>query len=113
MLTKRPPPGFYDVTDEGLLIVEQPKFPTIIEELEGERRVDKEARLRKQDISRKKIAERQDAPFAILQANKLNHSETVRKRPKMNLPSPQIPDYELQRITKFGLPDLSNQLSSF
>nr|GEV84005.1 cell division cycle 5-like protein [Tanacetum cinerariifolium] len=45
---KRPPPGFYDVTDESS-IVEQPKFPTTIEELEGERRADKEARLRKQD----------------------------------------------------------------
>ncbi|MFS7961538.1 putative transcription factor MYB-HB-like family [Helianthus anomalus] len=107
---KRPPPGFYDVTDESS-VVEQPKFPTTIEELEGERRADKEARLRKQDIARNKIAQRQDAPTAILQANKMNDPETVRKRPKMNLPTPQIPDYELEQIAKFSLPALNEELS--
>lgn len=99
---KKPPPGFYDVTDEDRT-VEQPKFPTTIEELEGERRVDKEARLRKQDIARNKIAQRQDAPSAILHANKLNDPETVRKRTKLNLPAPQISDHELEAISKFGI----------
>nr|GMD57363.1 cell division cycle 5-like protein [Ipomoea batatas] len=99
---KKPPPGFYDVTDEDRT-VEQPKFPTTIEELEGERRVDKEARLRKQDIARNKIAQRQDAPSAILHANKLNDPETVRKRSKLNLPAPQISDHELEAIAKFGI----------
>ncbi|GKB30573.1 cell division cycle 5-like protein [Tanacetum coccineum] len=62
---KRPPPGLYDVTGESP-VVYQPKFPTTIEELEGERRADKEARLRKQDVARNKIAQRQDVPSAIL-----------------------------------------------
>ncbi|XP_075089622.1 cell division cycle 5-like protein [Nicotiana tabacum] len=99
---KKPPPGFYDVAEEDRP-VEQPKFPTTIEELEGERRVDKEARLRKQDIARNKIAERQDAPTAILHANKLNDPEAVRKRSKLNLPAPQIPDHELEAIAKIGI----------
>ncbi|KAH6802952.1 cell division cycle 5 [Perilla frutescens var. frutescens] len=99
---KRPPPGFYDVTDEDRP-TELVSFPTTIEELEGERRVDKEARLRKQDIARNKIAQRQDAPSAILQANKLNDPEAVRKRSKLNLPSPQIPDHELEAIAKMGI----------
>lgn len=107
---KKPPPGFYDVTDESRA-VEQPKFPTTIEELEGEKRADKEARLRKQDIARNKIAQRQDAPAAILQANKLNDPETVWKRPKMNLPTPQIPDHELEHIAKFSLPALGDELT--
>ncbi|KAL9274224.1 Cell division cycle 5-like protein, partial [Drosera capensis] len=98
---KRPPPGFYDIADEGRP-VEQPKFPTTIDELEGERRVDKEARLRKQDIARNKIAQRQDAPAAIMQANKLNDPETVRKRSKLMLPPPQISDHELEEIAKMG-----------
>ncbi|GAB2224998.1 hypothetical protein Droror1_Dr00005780 [Drosera rotundifolia] len=98
---KRPPPGFYDVADEDRP-VEQPKFPTTIDELEGERRVDKEARLRKQDIARNKIAQRQDAPAAIMQANKLNDPETVRKRSKLMLPPPQISDHELEEIAKMG-----------
>lgn len=99
---KRPPPGFYDITDEDRP-VEQPKFPTTIEELEGERRVDKEARLRKLDAARNKIAQRQDAPSAIMQANKLNDPEAVRRRSKLNLPAPQIPDHELEAIAKIGI----------
>lgn len=98
---KRPPPGFYDVIDEDRP-VEQPKFPTTIEELEGEKRMDKEARLRKQDIARNKIAQRQDAPSSILQANKLNDPETVRRRSKLMLPAPQISDHELEEIAKMG-----------
>ncbi|CAH1425608.1 unnamed protein product [Lactuca virosa] len=66
----RPPLGFYDVVDE-ISIVEQPKFLTTIEELEGERRADREARLRKQDIVMNKITWRHDAPSAILRSNKL------------------------------------------
>ncbi|XP_022719074.1 cell division cycle 5-like protein [Durio zibethinus] len=98
---KRPPSGFYDVADEDRP-VEQPKFPTTIEELEGKRRVDIEAQLRKQDIAKNKIAQRQDAPSAIVQANKLNDPETVRKRSKLMLPSPQISDHELEEIAKMG-----------
>lgn len=98
---KKPPPGFFDVTDEDR-VVEQPLFPTTIEELEGKRRVDMEAQLRKQDIAKNKIAQRQDAPSAILQANKLNDPETVRKRSKLMLPAPQISDQELEEIAKIG-----------
>ncbi|KNA17490.1 hypothetical protein SOVF_079390 [Spinacia oleracea] len=98
---KRAPAGFYDVAEEDRP-VEQPKFPTTIDELEGERRVDREARLRKQDIAKNKIAERQDAPGAIMQANKLNDPETVRKRSKLMLPPPQISDQELEEIARMG-----------
>ncbi|KAH1083386.1 hypothetical protein J1N35_023147 [Gossypium stocksii] len=98
---KRPPRGFYDVADEDRP-VEQPKFPTTIEELEGKRRVDIEAQLRKQDIAKNKIAQRQDAASAILQANKLNDPEAVRKRSKLMLPEPQISNHELEEIAKMG-----------
>uniref|UniRef100_A0A6N2LVT3 Uncharacterized protein n=1 Tax=Salix viminalis TaxID=40686 RepID=A0A6N2LVT3_SALVM len=98
---KKPPPGFYDVADEDRP-VEQPKFPTTIEEIEGKKRMDIEAQLRKQDAAKNKIAQRQDAPSAILQANKLNDPETVRKRSKLMLPAPQISDHELEDIAKMG-----------
>ncbi|OIV95028.1 hypothetical protein TanjilG_10848 [Lupinus angustifolius] len=98
---KRPPPGFFDIADEDRP-VEQPKFPTTIEELEGKRRIDVEAQLRKQDIAKNKIAQRQDAPSAILHANKMNDPETVRKKSKLMLPPPQISDHELDEIAKLG-----------
>ncbi|KAH6829406.1 cell division cycle 5 [Perilla frutescens var. hirtella] len=74
---KRPPPGFYGVTVEDRP-TELVNFPTSTEELEGERRDDKEARLRKHDVSRNRVAQWPDAPSAM-------------KRCKLNLPSPQIP----------------------
>ncbi|CAA6655237.1 unnamed protein product [Spirodela intermedia] len=98
---KRPPSGFYDASGEERP-PEQPKFPTTIEELEGKRRIDVEAQLRKQDIAKNKIVQRQDAPSAILQINKLNDPEAVRKRAKLMLPAPQISDQELEEIAKMG-----------
>ncbi|EOA36815.1 hypothetical protein CARUB_v10008427mg [Capsella rubella] len=98
---KRAPAGFYDTADEDRP-ADQVKFPTTIEELEGKRRADVEAQLRKQDVARNKIAQRQDAPAAILQANKLNDPEAVRKRSKLMLPPPQISDHELEEIAKMG-----------
>nr|GMD78148.1 cell division cycle 5-like protein [Ipomoea batatas] len=90
---KKPPPGFYDVTDENRTGEQPNKFPTSIEEVEGERRVDKEGRLRKQDI----IARNKIAPSAILH----DYPETVRKRTKLNLPAPQISDHELEAIASY------------
>ncbi|KAL5216247.1 hypothetical protein ABZP36_007648 [Zizania latifolia] len=98
---KRPPPGFYDTVGEDRPL-EHVQFPTTIEELEGKRRVDIEAQLRKQDIARNKILQRQDAPAAIMQANRLNDPEAVTKRSKLMLPPPQISDHELEEIAKMG-----------
>ncbi|CAN8305714.1 unnamed protein product [Cochlearia groenlandica] len=98
---KRAPSGFYDTADEDRP-ADQIKFPTTIEELEGKRRSDVEAQLRKQDVAKNKIAQRQDAPAAILQANKMNDPEAVRKRSKLMLPPPQISDHELEEIAKMG-----------
>ncbi|CAL5017587.1 unnamed protein product [Urochloa decumbens] len=98
---KRPPPGFYDTVGEDKP-PEHVQFPTTIEDLEGKRRVDIEAQLRKQDIARNKILHRQDAPAAIMQANKLNDPEAVTKRSKLMLPPPQISDHELEEIAKMG-----------
>ncbi|KAL0924300.1 hypothetical protein M5K25_005115 [Dendrobium thyrsiflorum] len=98
---KRPPPGFFDVSGEEKP-AEQHKFPTTIEELEGKRRVDIEAQLRRQDAARNKIQQRLDSPAAILQANKLNDPAAVRKRSKLMLPAPQISDQELEEIAKMG-----------
>ncbi|MCO5612031.1 hypothetical protein L7F22_066293 [Adiantum nelumboides] len=98
---KRPPPGFFDISQEEM-VVEQPRFPTTIEELEGKRRVDIESQLRKQDVARNKIAERKDAPASVMQINRLNDPEAARKRSKLMLPPPQISDRELEEIAKMG-----------
>jgi len=98
---RKPPSGFFEVTQEDRPM-EQIQFPTTIEELEGKRRADIEAQLRKQDVAGNKIAQRKNAPAAVMQVNKLNDPEAVRKRSKLMLPEPQISDYELEEIAKMG-----------
>ncbi|CAN6329119.1 unnamed protein product [Urochloa humidicola] len=98
---KQPPPGFYDTVGEDRPL-EHAQFPTTIEELEGKTRADIEAQLRKQDIARNKILQRQDAPAAMMQSNKLNDPEAVTRRSKLMLPPPQISDHELEEIAKMG-----------
>ena len=56
--------------------------------------MDVEAQLRKQNVAKNKISQRQDAPTAILQTNKMTDPETVRKRTKLMLPAPHISDHE-------------------
>eukprot|EP00897_Mesotaenium_endlicherianum_P004400 jgi/Mesen1/3989/ME000210S03228 len=58
---KKPPPGFYETLAEDR-VVNQPQFPTTVEDIEGKRRVDVEAALRRHDVARNKIAQRHDAP---------------------------------------------------
>eukprot|EP00850_Spirogloea_muscicola_P023426 SM000355S13193 [mRNA] locus=s355:12158:17386:- [translate_table: standard] len=99
---KKPPPGFFETSKEQGASYQTPTFPLTVEQLEGKRRVDIEDALRKQDSARNKIVQRHDAPSAILQVNKLNDPEAVRKRSKLALPSPQISDRELEEIAKMG-----------
>lgn len=98
---KKPPPGFFETSQEAR-ISDKPSFPLTVEDLEGKRRVDVEAQQRKQDASKNKIVQRHDAPAAVLQVNKLNDPEAVRKRSKLTLPAPQISDRELEEIAKLG-----------
>lgn len=107
----KPPLGFYHVTNETQ-IVEPLKFPTIIEQLEGEKRSYKEARLRRQDVAMNKIAQRQDAPSITPQPKNLNDQQAIGHKAKLNLPAPQISDHELEHIAKLSrLPSLSEELA--
>lgn len=64
--------------------------------------MDVEAQLRKQNVAKNKISQRQDAPTAILQTNKMTDPETVRKRTKLMLPAPHISDHQLEEIAQIG-----------
>ncbi|KAL5717715.1 Cell cycle serine/threonine-protein kinase cdc5/MSD2 [Ranunculus cassubicifolius] len=89
---KKAPLGFYDVSedDENNVSVEEMRFPVSIDELEGKRRIDEEAKLRKKDGVGSKILRREDEPvFSV---------ETSRKRAKLVLPAPCISDFEWQEM---------------
>lgn len=97
---KKPAPGFYDTSNEQYNPGE-PNFKRLRQqELEGERRSDREARERKKD--KEKLAKRKenDLPGAITANNKF--AEPVKKRSKLVLPAPQISDGELEEVVKVG-----------
>ncbi|KAF9620762.1 hypothetical protein IFM89_014495 [Coptis chinensis] len=59
-------------------VVERPKFRQPLKSFGGKEAVYVEARLRRQDVAKNKIAQRRDAPSSILQkVNKLNDPETL------------------------------------
>jgi len=64
-----PPPGLYDVSGEPN---PTPKpFKTMrVDEMEGQRRTDKENEARKEDAARQKRRKEADLPSAILQMNR-------------------------------------------
>ena len=53
-----PPSGFYDASGE--------ERPPELPRLEGKRRIDIEAQLRRHDIAKNNTAQKQDAPSAIM-----------------------------------------------
>lgn len=97
---KKPAPGFYD-TSEEVYVAEEPNFKRLRQQnLEGERRSDKEEKERRKDKQKQKKRKENDLPGAI--ASQSNFQEPVKKRSKLVLPSPQISDAELEEVVKVG-----------
>ncbi|KAK2162342.1 hypothetical protein LSH36_100g06032 [Paralvinella palmiformis] len=97
---KKPAPGFYDTSNEQFNPGD-PNFKRLRQqELEGERRSDKEARDRKKDKEKLSKRKENDLPGAITANNKF--AEPVKKRSKLVLPAPQISDGELEEVVKVG-----------
>lgn len=66
--------------------------------MEGKRRSENEQNAQRMDAKKQKVKEMKDLPAAIMQINKLNDPEQVRKRSKLMLPEPQITDRELEEV---------------
>jgi len=73
-----------------------------LEKLEGKRRIDEEAKLRRQDAKKQRTREEHDLPSQLMQINKLNDPDQLRKRSKLILPAPQVSEKELEEIAKMG-----------
>eukprot|EP00741_Cyanophora_paradoxa_P003917 tig00000737_g3811.t1 len=100
---KRPAPGFYDADADPKERVADLSFVNkTLEELEGKRRADQEARLRRQDARKARMKKEMDLPAALAQINKMNDPEGLRKRAKLSLPEPQISEQELEEIAKIS-----------
>ena len=97
---KKPAPGFYNTAQEEFN-PDGPDFKRLRQQqLDGERRAEKEARERKKDKDRMKKRKENDLPGAITAQNKFQ--EPVKKRSKLVLPAPQISEAELEDVVKVG-----------
>ncbi|XP_001630383.2 cell division cycle 5-related protein [Nematostella vectensis] len=99
---KKPASGFYNTSDENLPDY-QPDFKRLRQDhLEGKMRDEIEQQERKKDKERMKKKKESDLPGAVMQINKMNNPDHVKKRSKLVLPKPQISDGELEEIVKMG-----------
>uniref|UniRef100_A0A182VYK8 Pre-mRNA-splicing factor CDC5/CEF1 n=1 Tax=Anopheles minimus TaxID=112268 RepID=A0A182VYK8_9DIPT len=94
---KAPAPGFYDTTEEFVVPIAADFSSLRQQTLDGELRVEKEARERKKDKEKLKQRKENDIPTALLK-----NQEPAKKRSKLVLPEPQISDQELQQVVKLG-----------
>lgn len=99
---KKPAPGFYDTSEENVAPIE-PNFKRLRQDnLDGKLRDQKEAEERRKDIEKMKKKKDSDLPEAVMQINKLNNPDHIRKRSKLVLPKPQVSDAELEEVVKMG-----------
>ena len=81
--------------------------PTNLSKLEGEKRMDKENKLRKKDAKAQKAKKDANLPDVIMQINKLNDPHYIRKHSNLQLPAPQMTETELEDLAKLQKSNLS------
>jgi len=85
----------------GLKMKSEAKLTNVsISDIEGPSRDEVEERERKKDSKRQKLHKKSDLPGHIDAVNKMNDPEMLRRRTKMQLPSPQVSDRELEEVAK-------------
>jgi hypothetical protein len=70
--------------------------------LSGQRRDEEERKARQRDLKKQREKLEKNLPAVIMQMNKAQENERVRKRMKLTLPQPQITDRELELLAKMG-----------
>ncbi|KAL8585464.1 hypothetical protein ACOMHN_059433 [Nucella lapillus] len=97
---EKPDAGFFDTSQETYDPLD-PNYKRLRQQnLDGERRSDKEDRERRKDKQKQKKRKENDLPGVI--AGQTNFQEPVRKRSKLVLRSPQISEAEMEEVVKLG-----------
>jgi pre-mRNA-splicing factor CDC5/CEF1 len=97
---KVPPAGFHEVPLDEVKAPPESHFSSVaLDKMEGKKKSDLEDQERKNDARKQKMKQQKDLPAAIMQINKLNDPDQVRKKARLVLPAPQISDKELQEVT--------------
>jgi len=98
---RKAPAGFFSAMKEGEEAGSSTAFKKVaLEGLEGKRRDKEEEEQRKKDKQKLKRKQEKNMPAAVMEVNKLNDAEQVRKRTKLVLGTPQVTERELDEIAK-------------
>uniref|UniRef100_A0A7S4NSW8 Cell division cycle 5-like protein n=1 Tax=Paramoeba aestuarina TaxID=180227 RepID=A0A7S4NSW8_9EUKA len=73
-----------------------------LDKLKEKRRDVEEEKLRQKDREKQRRRREQDLPQLVMQVNKMNDPDAVKKFMKMDLPTPQMSDQELEDIAKIN-----------
>ena len=98
---KRAPAGFFDTSAEKAAersLADKPFKPVTLAELEGTRRSDIEAALRKRDRQQAGVLERHDTPALLAQQMGADGGE--RKRSRLMLPPPAVSEVEREQLAR-------------
>jgi pre-mRNA-splicing factor CDC5/CEF1 len=101
---KRPAVGFYDPAADDAYAASNQFVKRSLQQLEPERRMDKEMEERKKDAKRQRIAKEKNLPSVIAEINAMNDPDSTHRRLKLSMPAPQITDEELTEVARLGKP---------
>ena len=97
-----PPPGFHEVGLE-----ETPEFSVSaknrsLQAVEEKRRLEEIKRLRKDDARKLKRLQEENLPEAMRKVDEMTYSLQHRKRQKLDLPTPELTQHDLESILEYG-----------
>eukprot|EP01104_Vermistella_antarctica_P013882 TRINITY_DN427_c0_g1_i1.p1 TRINITY_DN427_c0_g1~~TRINITY_DN427_c0_g1_i1.p1 ORF type:complete len:823 (+),score=272.92 TRINITY_DN427_c0_g1_i1:267-2735(+) len=103
---KTAPGGFYETSTDGKRRDEK-LIGKSRASMDGKAGADglgrrRENKMRREDKERQKKRKDNEMPAAIMQLNRMNDPDTVRRFSKLSLPTPQIGDAELEEIAKLS-----------
>jgi pre-mRNA-splicing factor CDC5/CEF1 len=99
---KRPAVGFFDPSADDKFKASDQFVKRSLQQLEPEKRMDKEMEERKRDAKKQRVAKEKNLPAVMKEINAMNDPESTLRRSKLAMPAPQITDDELAEVARLG-----------
>lgn len=99
---KRPALGFFDPSADDKFKASDQFVKRSLQQLEPEKRMDKEMEERKRDAKKQRLAKEKNLPAVMNEINAMNDPESTLRRSKLAMPAPQITDDELAEVARIG-----------
>jgi len=99
---KRPALGFFDPAADDKFKASDQFVKRSLQQLEPEKRMEKEMEERKRDAKRQRIAKEKNLPAVVSEINAMNDPESTLRRSLLKMPAPQITDDELAEVARLG-----------